>query len=184
MSISGGDTRSGFKKRSKNKPYRIGSMSGRRTMLSPFTSRSAGTSTSSKNIACSGDTNRLIAVSQTCRVDSGDADTVVSRSITGKPARMIRSKWADAWVVAGKEPLPMPYQSMIAGPVMASGIRAKRKELDDGGFVLAQKAKLIVDAEADAAVTDAEAPDVPDAGAPVDAGPAPDAPTADSPATV
>lgn len=65
-------------------------------------------------------------------VDSGDADTVVSRSITGKPARMIRSKWADAWVVAGKEPLPMPYQSMIAGPVMASGIRAKRKDIIPG----------------------------------------------------
>ena len=65
-------------------------------------------------------------------VDSGDADTVVSRSITGKPARMIRSKWADAWVAAGKEPLPMPYQSMIAGPVMASGIRAKRKDIIPG----------------------------------------------------
>ena len=65
-------------------------------------------------------------------VDSGHADTVVSRSITGKPARMIRSKWADAWVAAGKEPLPMPYQSMIAGPVMASGIRAKRKDIIPG----------------------------------------------------
>src|SRR3546814_10288011 len=43
--------------------------------------------------------------------DGGDADTVVSRSLTGKPARMIRNKWADAWVAAGKEPLPMPYQS-------------------------------------------------------------------------
>ncbi|MBA4044167.1 MAG: nitronate monooxygenase [Erythrobacter sp.] len=50
-------------------------------------------------------------------VDGGDADTVVSRSITGKPARMIRNKWADAWVAAGKEPLPMPYQSMISGLV-------------------------------------------------------------------
>src|SRR3546814_9259157 len=44
--------------------------------------------------------------------ESGDADTIVSRSMTGKPARMIRNKWADAWVAAGKEPLPMPYQSI------------------------------------------------------------------------
>lgn len=65
-------------------------------------------------------------------VKGGDADTVVSRSITGKPARMIRNKWADAWVAAGKEPLPMPYQSMIAGPVMAAGIAAKRKDILPG----------------------------------------------------
>ncbi|AKM12027.1 NAD(P)H-dependent flavin oxidoreductase [Croceicoccus naphthovorans] len=65
-------------------------------------------------------------------VEGGDADTVVSRSITGKPARMIRNKWADAWVAAGKEPLPMPYQSMIAGPVMAAGIEAKRKDILPG----------------------------------------------------
>lgn len=65
-------------------------------------------------------------------VEGGDADTVVSRSITGKPARMIRNKWADAWVGAGKEPLPMPYQSMIAGPVMAAGIAARRKDILPG----------------------------------------------------
>ncbi len=65
-------------------------------------------------------------------VEGGDADTVVSRSITGKPARMIRNKWADAWVDAGKEPLPMPYQSMISGPVMAAGIEARRKDILPG----------------------------------------------------
>lgn len=64
--------------------------------------------------------------------EGGDADTVVSRSITGKPARMIRNKWADAWVSAGKEPLPMPYQSMVSGPVMAAGIAAKRKDIMPG----------------------------------------------------
>lgn len=64
--------------------------------------------------------------------EGGDADTVVSRSITGKPARMIRNKWADAWVAAGKEPLPMPYQSMVAGPVMAAGIEARRKDILPG----------------------------------------------------
>lgn len=64
--------------------------------------------------------------------EGGDADTVVSRSLTGKPARMIRNKWADAWVEAGKEPLPMPYQSMISGPVMTAGLAAKRKDILPG----------------------------------------------------
>ena len=45
---------------------------------------------------------------------------------------MIRNKWADAWVAAGKEPLPMPYQSMIAGPVMAAGIESRRKDILPG----------------------------------------------------
>jgi nitronate monooxygenase len=92
-------------------------------------------------------------------VEGGDADTVVSRSITGKPARMIRNKWADAWVAAGKEPLPMPYQSMISGPVMAAGIAARRKDILPGfagqgiGLIHAVRpagavmAELVVDAQ-------------------------------------
>lgn len=64
--------------------------------------------------------------------ESGDADTVVSGSLTGKPARTIRNRWADAWVEAGKEPLPMPYQSMIFGPMMAPGIKARRKDVIPG----------------------------------------------------
>jgi nitronate monooxygenase len=64
--------------------------------------------------------------------EGGDGDTVVSRSITGKPARMIANKWASAWIEAGKEPLPMPYQSMIAGPVMAAAIRDKRMDVLPG----------------------------------------------------
>lgn len=65
-------------------------------------------------------------------VDSGDADTVVSRSVTGKPARIIRNKWSQAWVEAKKEPLPMPFQSMIAGPVLASAMAGKRKDIAPG----------------------------------------------------
>ncbi len=65
-------------------------------------------------------------------VESGDADTVVSKSVTGKPARVIRNKWAQAWVDAGKEPLPMPYQSMVAGPVMSAATRAERKDIVPG----------------------------------------------------
>lgn len=65
-------------------------------------------------------------------VESGDTDTVVSKSVTGKPARLVRNKWAQAWVDAGKEPLPMPYQSMISGPVLAAATHAERKDIAPG----------------------------------------------------
>lgn len=65
-------------------------------------------------------------------VESGDTDTVVSKSVTGKPARLVRNKWAQAWVDAGKEPLPMPYQSMISGPVLAAATQAERKDIAPG----------------------------------------------------
>ena len=42
------------------------------------------------------------------------ADTRRSRSLTGKPARMLRSAWTDAWEESGApETLPMPLQSML-----------------------------------------------------------------------
>jgi NAD(P)H-dependent flavin oxidoreductase YrpB (nitropropane dioxygenase family) len=42
------------------------------------------------------------------------ADTRRSRSLTGKPARMLRSAWTDAWEGAdAPAPLPMPLQSML-----------------------------------------------------------------------
>ncbi len=65
-------------------------------------------------------------------VESGDTDTVVSKSVTGKPARLVGNKWAQAWADAGKEPLPMPYQSMISGPVLAVATHAQRKNIAPG----------------------------------------------------
>ena len=45
---------------------------------------------------------------------ASSADTRRSRSLTGKPARMLRSAWTDAWEEPGApEPLPMPLQSML-----------------------------------------------------------------------
>ncbi|MAN61536.1 MAG: 2-nitropropane dioxygenase [Parvibaculum sp.] len=64
--------------------------------------------------------------------ESGDGDTVVSRSVTGKPARIIKNKWSQAWVDEKKEPLPMPFQSIIAGPVLASGMASNRKDIAPG----------------------------------------------------
>ena len=47
---------------------------------------------------------------------------VVGRSLAGKPARMIRNKWADAWVQAGKG-LCRCLSVDDLRPVMASGIK-------------------------------------------------------------
>jgi NAD(P)H-dependent flavin oxidoreductase YrpB (nitropropane dioxygenase family) len=45
---------------------------------------------------------------------AGSGDTRRSRSLTGKPARMLRSAWTDAWDEPGApEPLGMPLQSIL-----------------------------------------------------------------------
>jgi NAD(P)H-dependent flavin oxidoreductase YrpB (nitropropane dioxygenase family) len=51
-------------------------------------------------------------------------DTRRSRSLTGKPARMLRSAWTDAWDEPGAPPaLPMPLQSMLVGEAQRRIIR-------------------------------------------------------------
>ena len=45
---------------------------------------------------------------------ASSADTVRSRSLTGKPARMLRSAWTDEWEGdQAPAPLPMPLQTML-----------------------------------------------------------------------
>ncbi len=65
-------------------------------------------------------------------VDANEEGTTISRSVTGKPARIIRSKWTDYWAREGKEPLPMPYQGTISGPVMAAANRDGRGDVNPG----------------------------------------------------
>ncbi len=65
-------------------------------------------------------------------VDSNEENTTVSRSVTGKPARVIKSKWSQAWVDGPLEPLPMPFQPMIAMPVLAAASAAKRGDIAPG----------------------------------------------------
>lgn len=65
-------------------------------------------------------------------VEGTDASTTISRSITGKPARMIRSKWSQAWEEAEIDPLPMPYQSMVAMPVLGAAMRERRGDVAPG----------------------------------------------------
>ena len=52
--------------------------------------------------------------------------------MTGKPARLVRNKWAQAWIEADKQPLPMPYQSMVSGPVLAAATAQQRKDIAPG----------------------------------------------------
>ena len=65
-------------------------------------------------------------------VEGTEEGTVISRSVTGKPARIIRSKWTDAWEQAEIKPLPMPYQGVVSGPVMAAASRTGRADINPG----------------------------------------------------
>jgi NAD(P)H-dependent flavin oxidoreductase YrpB (nitropropane dioxygenase family) len=51
---------------------------------------------------------------------AGAGDTVRSRSLTGKPARMLRTPWTDEWErPEGPGPLPMPMQPVLIREAMA-----------------------------------------------------------------
>ncbi len=65
-------------------------------------------------------------------VEGNEESTVVSRYLTGKPARMLRSKLTDAWAASGLEPLPMPFMSIVSMPVVAAGTAAGRKDISPG----------------------------------------------------
>jgi NAD(P)H-dependent flavin oxidoreductase YrpB (nitropropane dioxygenase family) len=42
------------------------------------------------------------------------SDTVRTRIYTGKPARLLKTKWTEAWAEEGApEPLPMPLQNLL-----------------------------------------------------------------------
>ncbi len=44
---------------------------------------------------------------------AGSADTVRTRVYTGKPARLLKTKWTEPWTEDGApEPLPMPLQNL------------------------------------------------------------------------
>jgi NAD(P)H-dependent flavin oxidoreductase YrpB (nitropropane dioxygenase family) len=55
-------------------------------------------------------------------------DTVRSRSLTGKPARQLRSAWTEAWSdPANPDPLPMPLQPLLVGEARARISRSAHK---------------------------------------------------------
>ena len=51
-------------------------------------------------------------------------DTIRSRSFTGKPCRMLKNDWTDAWEAEDTpDPLPMPLQMMVAIEAVSRGHR-------------------------------------------------------------
>ena len=60
-------------------------------------------------------------VQQAAYVKAGSRDTVRSRSFTGKPARMLKNDWTDAWENPDNpKPLGMPLQFMVSGLAVAA----------------------------------------------------------------
>src|SRR5437764_12020926 len=63
-------------------------------------------------------------------MEATSADTVRSRSYTGKPARMLRSAWTDAWEPDnGPGALGMPLQNILTAEANARIARSHRKDL-------------------------------------------------------
>lgn len=58
-------------------------------------------------------------------------DTIRSRSFTGKPCRMLRNDWTDAWEAEDTpDPLPMPLQMIVAIEAVARGHRYPEQAKD------------------------------------------------------
>ena len=63
-------------------------------------------------------------------LEATSSDTVRSKSYTGKPARMLRSAWTDAWAdPAGPGPLGMPLQNILTAEANARIARSHRKDI-------------------------------------------------------
>src|SRR3954453_14221587 len=57
-------------------------------------------------------------------------EPVRARSVTGKPCRMLRNEWTDAWEQQDSpDPLPMPLQYMVSGDCVARSHRYADKAL-------------------------------------------------------
>ena len=62
---------------------------------------------------------------------AGSRDTVRSRSFTGKPCRMLRNAWTEAWEAPdAPKPLGMPLQFMVTSEAVARGHRYATKAKD------------------------------------------------------
>ena len=62
---------------------------------------------------------------------ASSADTVRSRSFTGKPCRMLKNDWTDAWERPDTpQPLPMPLQMMVAIEAVGATRRYPEKAKD------------------------------------------------------
>ena len=70
-------------------------------------------------------------VQQDTYINASSRDTVRSRSFTGKPCRMLRNDWTEAWETEGNpEPLGMPLQYMVSGMAVAATHRYPDQSVD------------------------------------------------------
>jgi NAD(P)H-dependent flavin oxidoreductase YrpB (nitropropane dioxygenase family) len=68
---------------------------------------------------------------QQAYIDASSRDTVRSRSFTGKPCRMLKNDWTQAWETPGNpEPLGMPLQYMVSGMAVAATHRYPNETVD------------------------------------------------------
>ena len=68
-------------------------------------------------------------------------DTVRSRSFTGKPCRLLKNDWTEAWEAPGNpKPLGMPLQMMVAIDCVSRGHaypeEAQGRELQPAGQII------------------------------------------------
>jgi len=70
-------------------------------------------------------------VQQAAYVKAGSRDTVRSRSFTGKPARMLKNDWTEAWEnPENPKPLGMPLQFMVSGLAVAATNKYPNESVD------------------------------------------------------
>ena len=70
-------------------------------------------------------------VQQAAYAKASSRDTVRSRSFTGKPARMLRNDWTEAWEQPDNpKPLGMPLQYMVSGMAVRSTNRNPNETVD------------------------------------------------------
>jgi NAD(P)H-dependent flavin oxidoreductase YrpB (nitropropane dioxygenase family) len=70
-------------------------------------------------------------VQQKAYIEASSRDTVRSRSFTGKPCRMLRNDWTEAWEAPGNpEPLGMPLQYMVSGIAVSATHRWPDQTVD------------------------------------------------------
>ncbi|MCP4436423.1 MAG: nitronate monooxygenase [Actinomycetia bacterium] len=64
-------------------------------------------------------------------LDATSRDTVRSRSFTGKPCRMLKNDWTEAWADEDTpDPLGMPLQFMVTGEAVARGHKYPEQAVD------------------------------------------------------
>ena len=65
--------------------------------------------------------HELPAALQAKLIAAASDDTVITRAHSGKPCRVVRSAFSDAWdEVGAPDPLPMPYQQALTGALLAA----------------------------------------------------------------